>query len=427
MKPVMPTISAATMCVVRGTATSALYFGLLALLCRLISNGFAAGKNSSATWAQVAQFGLVLGLAAGFVCSSVLTLIACWSADLPAMRKKFALQFMLVLLAGAVLAATAGAFAQWDGGHGGVFVVGLAERQRIDAQTALANLIFGCATMGVISAVALCILWPWMVPHAAKTALRDLVLPFNVTKYLVVVALLIGTIWGFSLPSSGLLQATYEMGFGSVMWGVATLYLCDFAAALTGRSSPYWQKFYNENKTDLYVCGITGLTLVLVLTLSPERYSWYSLDLALLGLPFFLYAIFAIHECATIEIAGHKLPLGVRIALCLVFAILYALTILVLLNVQSKTMPEYEALWYQISIFCSGLSALIFARQIPYMLKQGKVEPSPVFLALFSGIKSSFGIYAEIARAAQQWNEHVKLEKAEKRKEKARASKRRRR
>jgi hypothetical protein len=158
-------------------------------------------------------------------------------------------------------------------------------------------------------------------------------------------------------------------------------------------------------------------------TLPAEHYSWYSLDLAMLGLPFFLYAIFAIQECATIKVAGHKFPLRARITLSLVFASLYAITILILLNVQSKTMPEYEALWYQINIFCGGLSALIFARQIPYMLKQGRIEPSPVLLSVFSSMKSSPGIYVEAARAAQQWNQHVKLEKATKRKEKARASK----
>lgn len=108
MRPILPTIGAAAICVGRGTAASALYFGLLGLFCRLISSGFAAGKNSSATWWQAMQFGLVLGLAAGLVCSSVLALIACRSADLPTMRKK------LVLLAGAVLSAMAGAYAQWD-------------------------------------------------------------------------------------------------------------------------------------------------------------------------------------------------------------------------------------------------------------------------------------------------------------------------
>jgi MFS family permease len=309
MKPVLPTIGAATLCVICGTAASALYFGLIALLCRLISSGFAAGTNSSATWWLAAQFGLTLGLAAGLVCSGVLALIACWSADLPAMRKKFASQFMLMLLAGAVLAAAAGTYAQWDSSHGGAFVAGLAGRQGIGKQTALANLIFSGAAIGVMSAVALCMLGPWIVPRTVVPTLRDLLLPFNVAKYMFIGAVVIGTIWGLYLPSSGLLQATYKLGFGAVMWGVATLYLCDFVVALAGRSSPYWQKFYDDNKTDLYVCGITGLTLVLLVTLSSERYSWYSLDLALLGLPFFLYAIFAIHECATIKVAGRKLPL----------------------------------------------------------------------------------------------------------------------
>jgi len=50
-----------------------------------------------------------------------------------------------------------------------------------------------------------------------------------------------------------------------------------------------------------------------------------------------------------------------------------------------------------------------------------------VFLALFSGMKSSPGIYFEMACAAQQWDRQAKLEKAALRKEKARAAKSKRR
>lgn len=427
MKPVLPTIGTAALCVTCGTAVSALYFSLIALLCWFISSGFTASTNNSETWEHAALFGLILGVVPGFVCSSVFALTSCRSADLLAMRKKFASQLALVLLTGAVLAVATGIYGQWEGSHGGTFVTSLAARQGMHTQTALANLVYCGATVGVMLGVVLLMTWPSLVKHIGAPTLRDLILPFNVTKYLMIGAILIGTIWGLFLPSSGLLQSTYKLAFGSAMWGVATLYLSDFAVALAGGSSPFWQKFYADNKTDLFVCGITGLTLLLLLTLSSERYSWYSIDLALLGLPFFLYAIFAIHECATIKVAGRRLPLRIRMALCILFASLYAITILVLLSVQSKTMPEHEALWYQISIFCSGLSALIFSRQIVYMLKQNKIEPSPVLLAVFSSMKFSPGIYAEVARAAQQWNQHVIREKAKLRKEKARASKGRRR
>ncbi|WP_321846862.1 hypothetical protein [Burkholderia cepacia] len=427
MKPVLPTIGVTALCVICGTAVSTLYFGLIASLCWFISSAFAAGANGSATWRQAAQLGLNLGLSAGFVCSVLLALIACQSVDLPAMRKKFSSQLMLTMLAGAVRAAAIGTYAHWDSSRGGALVAGLSSRHGITAQTVLVNLVLGFALMGVMTAVAICMLWSWIVPRAAAAILRDLIYPFNATKYLVVFVLLIGTIWGLFLPSRDLLEATYKLGFGAVSWGTATLYLCDFAVALAGRNSPYWQKFYDDNKADLYVCGLAGLTLVLLYSLSSERYSWYSLDLAFLGSPFYLYAVFAIRECATIKVAGRNLPLRLRIVLCALFAVLYAITLLILLNVQSKTMPQYEALWYQISIFCGGLSAMIFARQIPFMLKQGKIELSPVLLRMFSSMKFSPGIYAEAARAAQQWNRHVKLEKAVLRKQKARASKSRRR
>ncbi|USX14224.1 hypothetical protein NHH88_00045 [Oxalobacteraceae bacterium OTU3CAMAD1] len=427
MKPILLKIGAALQCAICGTAASALYFALAALACRLISSGFPNSKNSSASWPQAAQFGLMLGLVIGLICSCVLAITAYRSADAPAMRKKFASQLMLVLLVGAMFAAAFGIYAQWDSSHDGTFVARLARRQEVGTQVALANLVFGGAAFGVLFAVSLHMIWLWLVPHAAKRTLHDLILPFNVPKYLVLSVGVIGTIWGVLLPSDGLLQATYKWSFGSLMWCVATAYLCDFVLALAGRSSPYWKKFYAENKTDLYVCCIMGLTLVLVLTQSSARYSWYNLDLALLGAPFFLYGIFAILECATIKVAGRKLPLRVRISLCALFASMYAITILILLNVQSKSMPEYEALWYQINIFCGGLSVLLSARQIPYMLKQGKIEPSPVLLSMFSSITFSRGIYAEASRAAEQWNEQVKLEKTVLRKEKARASKRKRR
>jgi len=424
MKPVLPTIGAAALCVTCGTIASAVYFALVALLCRLISNDFAAGTYSTVTWGQAAQFGAALGLATGLVCSGLLTLTACWSVDVPAMRKKFALQFMLALLAGIVLAAIAGTYAYGNSLHGGAFIAGLAQRQGTDNHTVLANVIFTSTTIGVLSGVILCMFSRWIFPRTAAAHLRALVLPFSVTKYLVLGAILTGTIWGLFLPSSGLFQATYKFVFGSVMWGVATVYLCDFTMALAGRSSPYWQKFYAENKTDLFVCGLIGLALVVLMTLPSERYSWYNLDLALLGLPFFLYAIFAIHECATISVAGRKLPLSARVSLYILFASMFVITMLVLRHVQSRTMPEYEALWYQITIFCSGIAALIFARQIPYMLKQGKIEPSPVLLALFSSMKCSPGIYAEAARVSEHWNQQIKLEKAALRKKKAREKKR---
>jgi len=403
-----------------------MYFSLVAQLCRLISSSFAAGTADSATWGQPTLFGAMLGLAVGLVCAGLLALSACWSPDLPAMRKKFATQFMLVLLAGAVLATVAGLYAYMDSNRGGALVARLAQRQGSDSHTVLANVVFSGAVFGVLSAVILCLLWRWLLPRAAVTILHNLVLPFNVTKYLVLVAIIIGTIWGFFLPSSSLFQATYKWVFGSVMWGVATIYLCDFAMALVGRSSPYWQKFYAENKTDLFVCGVMGLTPVLLMTPSSGRYSWYNLDLALLGLPFFLYAISAIRKCATIKVAGRTLPLRIRITLCTLFASMYVVTIFVLRDVQSKTMPEYEALWYQITIFCSGLAALIFARQIPYMLRQGRIEPSPVLLDLFSSMKSSPGIYVDAARASQQWNQHIQLEKAALRKRKTRTNNRKR-
>jgi hypothetical protein len=342
------------------------------------------------------------------------------------MRKKFASQFMLTMLGGAVLAVALGAYAQWDTSRGGALVAGVTSRPWVGAQTPLVNLALGYAVMGIMTTAVLCMMWSWFVPRAAAAILHDLIHPFNVTKYLVVFALLIGTIWGFFLPSRGLLDATYKLGFGAVFWGTATLYLCDFIGALTGRSSPYWQRFYDDNRVDLYVCGLAGLTLVLLSSLSPERYSWYSLDLALLGSPFFLYAIFAIHQCATLKVAGRKLPLRVRAVLCALFAALYVVAFFILLSVQSKTMPQYEALWYQISVFSGGLSALISARQIPFMLKQGKIELSPVLLRMFSSIKCSPAIYEEAARAAQQWNRQIKREKAILRKQRARASKGRR-
>jgi len=392
------------------------------------------------TWPHVAYSGFVLGVTIGIVCGATIGLIALAAPNVRATARQLAWGLLVTLMFSMVISALAGCYMLYDSRYTHTFGQRLFGRHDsyIPNALKLAVTLYLGSVLGALAGTITASIY--MLGSTLNEALsrngghtspmgltlRDLLLPFNLTKYIVVAVGLIGTIWGMCIPSDGLLLTTYTICFGSVMWCVAALYLCDCTMALSGRSTPFWHKFYGTVRDDLAVCAMMAITLTVLYYLSPDSYSWYNLDLGLLGAPFVLYSVLCVKDYGRIKVAGRVLPIRIRIALSVIFISLFVLTFGILFRIQSKTIQQYEALWYQITIFCSGVASFIGARQIRFMLEEQKIEPSPVFRDLFASIKSSPGLYAEASRMAAVWNRHLKDEKTKLRIEQRRAQKRRR-
>lgn len=235
-------------------------------------------------------------------------------------------------------------------------------------------------------------------------------------KYILFMVLGMSTLWELSFSADNLLIATYKSGFGSVMWGVAVIYIYDFWMAMTGNNSPFMIEFYAQLKKDLIVCVVSGITLFALLASLPIEYNFSNIDLAFLGVPFLFYSFFEILKSGKLKVAGVKMSRRVIWALFGMLGCTYMLILYLLREILTNKFSPMQSLWFQITIFFTSLYAFIGSNQIRFIREKQRIEVSPIVLGIFSSISSNPSLYRDTADSANQWNKYVKQKKAEQRK-----------
>jgi hypothetical protein len=226
-------------------------------------------------------------------------------------------------------------------------------------------------------------------------------------KYILFAVVGVSLVWELSFSGWNLLVVANPFDLSCVMWGVATVYLCDFTAAMAGRNSPYMTEFYHSLKKDFAVSALWGATLFAVLCQIPARYSFASLDIASFGMPLLVYSLFATVESGKIEIFRQSLPK--RIVCLLIFAMFAAYLYFahLLIEIGRNDYPASKALWYQITILATSLAVFVGSYFIRFALLKRRLEPSPILLRFFDGVPGAVGIYRLASEASHAWNQHV--------------------
>ncbi|WP_223964217.1 hypothetical protein [Paraburkholderia sabiae] len=218
-------------------------------------------------------------------------------------------------------------------------------------------------------------------------------------------------------------KALLVFGWGSAMWLVAFLYICDFLLAIAGKNSLYMTKFYSEIKIDLFVSTISGATLCLLLALAPGSYSLSNLDVAFFGMPFLVYSIFTLAAASKIKIVGVKMSKRLVWTLYTLVMGFYIYFAYLLYEISHNQFSAAQSLWTQVTIVCAAIYAFFGSKFIKYVLEEQHFEVSPFILDLLANLKFSTGLYQDIANGANEWNKQVKIKKAEQRKEVSRRRK----
>lgn len=233
--------------------------------------------------------------------------------------------------------------------------------------------------------------------------------PIYTTAMKIILFIVLGAslLWKLSFSNWNFLAALSPFDLGTPMWGVATIYIIDFVAALRGRNSPYMIEFYNSVKRDLTVSAIWGVTLFSILYLLPMKYSFSSLDIASFGMPLLICSVFALIDGGTISIFKNRLPKRVVFVLIAMVCGSYIYFAYLLLEIGGNHFSPSKALWYQITILCTSFSAFIGSYLIRFVLVKQRLEVSPVILRLFEKMPGSSGQYKLTAEMAQSWNQHV--------------------
>lgn len=225
-------------------------------------------------------------------------------------------------------------------------------------------------------------------------------------KYFLFMVLGLAFFWELSLTGNDLLSI-YKTSLGSAMWSAALIYLYDFSMALRGKNSAYMIEFHGRLKKDIMVCLAFGLSLLPVFLLLPTAYTFKNVDLACLGLPFLISSFIDLLAAKRLKVADMRLPRKAIAALLAFPIITYAVFLYWVFEILNNRYSQSQALWMQITIFFTGIYALFAASFIRFVMEKQRLELSPVLLNMFASIKASPGLYADAAKAAEQWNSEV--------------------
>ena len=248
-------------------------------------------------------------------------------------------------------------------------------------------------------------------------------------KYFLYATAIVLLLWGIVVNkgySSNymFLAASYTSAF----FGAALIYLYDFSMTQLGKNSSYMVEFYSELKTDLIVAIVFGLTLLLLFSSTPTAYSWSSIDLAGLGIPFLVYALINTFQLGSMRIGKNKLPQKIIVFMLLIQGVTYAISVYCLLYILNGKASTAQSIWIQLSIVSAALTFFFGAKQIGFIFRKQHMEVSPVLLNLFQSLPNSMKLYEQADNVAGLWNTEVRKNKAENRKlAKSKIGKRKRR
>jgi hypothetical protein len=233
-------------------------------------------------------------------------------------------------------------------------------------------------------------------------------------KYFLFFLITASTLWELTFTYDSWWQFAL-LSLMSTAWVVGSIYIYDFAQAVTGGNSPYYQEFYGELKKDFFIALASGLALVFVLYLSSAAYSLSSIDIAFAGFPFLLMSIVDTVTLQKSTIYGARLPKStIRFQMTLQLFTIDAF-IYYLVKINSNAYPPLESLWIQITLLLTAFCLCIFSHQMVFILKKQRMEVSPVIVGIFDSIKMSRGVYKQAGIMATRWNEIVFQKKNEQR------------
>lgn len=247
------------------------------------------------------------------------------------------------------------------------------------------------------------------------------------TRIVVTAILIVSTLWGsiatnlnpFKFDFWGLVVWPYMLAISTPFWCIAYLEIREAWCAARGQRSAYIAKFYKAQNETIINTACCGLIFSFIYWVVPIKYSWNSLDIAGLGLPFYISGIMNVRRLTEAKIANLK-PKRAPIYLLLSLYIIFTMVAIYFMAINSAGgFKPYQAIWLQITIFCNGFFFLILSGKSLYFVNNAKMEfPSYIIDAFPVFIVSRFKILPLLAEEVEKWNRHMANEKRSQRKKK---------
>ena len=249
----------------------------------------------------------------------------------------------------------------------------------------------------------------------------------NLHRFIFWSLLLAATIWelialrinpsavSFDLKQAAQLLKANGIAVASIVfWPMAYLLLVDYLHSRLGKNGRHFQGYARPLQKDLIVAGLTALLLASIYGLDSVSYGFSGIDIAFVGVPFLVNALYTLIQCTRASIAGQPVR---KCVLLLVIGLLLAYTTIIfwfLVKNSSGELKTDQALFLQLSILFSGLSFFLGSHYILYCLTKGRVEASPFLINFFSEIvESKSHDFIKLAAKLESHNQHLEHLKSE--------------
>lgn len=218
----------------------------------------------------------------------------------------------------------------------------------------------------------------------------------------------------FDLQFLELLKALYIAIFTVVFWPVAYILLVDYFHSRLGWNGKHYLDYARALQKDLVVAGLTALALASIYWLDTVSYGFSGIDIAFVGFPFLINALYTLIQGARVTIAGQPV---LKWPALLAFGVVLAFTstaFWLLVKNASGELETDQALFLQLTILFSGLCFFMSSNLMLHSWKRGRIEASAFLLYFFSEVVSSkYHIYSGQAAQLELLNRNLAQRKSQ--------------
>lgn len=209
------------------------------------------------------------------------------------------------------------------------------------------------------------------------------------------------------------LKFTYIAGFTVVIWPAFYLEVADFIASAAGKNGKLYKGYADTIQKDIVISLVAAVVLGSIYWLDMVDYSFQGIDLAFIGVPFLVHAIYTLGQASKIKVAGKavkKLPILMMVAAALMFSVLAFMS---LLKNSSGEFSALQAIWLQLTILFGSFFIFTNASLQRHFLTTGRFELSNFKKYFFSEVLCSRrGFYADLEAPLKRLAQKTREDKA---------------
>ncbi|MBD8708466.1 hypothetical protein IFT47_17695 [Pseudomonas sp. CFBP 13711] len=211
----------------------------------------------------------------------------------------------------------------------------------------------------------------------------------------------------------GMVKVTYVIGFSAVFWPMIYIEGVDYIYSRMGKNGRQNLEHSKSLQKDLVVATLTALALACIYWLDSVSYGLTGIDIAFVGLPLLVNALYTLVQCTRVKIAGEPVrKKAIFINFCFVFAFI-AVTFRLLINNSSGELESDQALFFQVTVVLCGLHFFLTTNFMHMAWRQGRIETSAFKHYFFNQvIKSKNGWYNIMEAEMVHLNRRLRIRKA---------------